>query len=256
MIFAWLRRRRRRKILASPFPPAWETHLNALPFFASLGTEAQRNLRGIVKVLVAEKNWEGCGGFVMTAEAQCTIAAQAGLLLLGVEHEYYRNVDSILVYPSTIVAPGMRAQRGGLVTSGDTAILGLAQHRGPVVLAWDAAHHGAANHKDGRNLVLHEFAHKLDLLDDYADGTPTLRSNERYAAWAKIMTREYDALIDKAERGRRTLLDKYGTTNPAEFFAVATECFFEKGRTMKRRHPELYRELSCYYGQDPADFGA
>jgi Mlc titration factor MtfA (ptsG expression regulator) len=120
------------------------------------------------------------------------------------------------------------------------------------VLAWDAVRRGNDNAEDGRNVVLHEFAHKLDMLDRFADGAPPLGSRRQYRAWARIMTEEYDDLKEQARKGRRTLLDKYGATNPAEFFAVATEHFFEQPRQMRRKHEELYGLLVDYYGQDPA----
>ena len=190
----------------------------------------------------------------MTDEIKVNIAAQAALLILNVEHNYYCRVRSILVYPSTFVLPDENVS-GGIRVQGKTPVLGLAAHRGPVVLAWDAARHGSYNPADGRNVVFHEFAHKLDMLDDYADGTPPLRNRKQYKTWVRIMTVEYDALVDRAERRRATLLDKYGAEEPAEFFAVATECFFEKPRPMKRRHAELYAVLSDYYRQDPAGRG-
>jgi len=137
----------------------------------------------------------------------------------------------------------------------DRHVLGEAWREGPVVLAWDAARHGAFDPKDGHNLVLHEFAHKLDLIDGRADGRPPLRTRADAAPWREAMQREFDALSKAADRGRPTLLDHYGATNPAEFFAVATECFFERGAALAARHPSLYAELQRFYGQDPARRG-
>ncbi len=256
MLFTWLRRRRRRKLLSRPYPAQWDPHFAALPFYLQLDAKRRDAIRDITRVLVTEKNWEGCGGLSITEEMQVTIAAGAALLLLGLEHEYYRHVDSILVYPTTIMARHRQAGPGGLVREGKQAVIGLAHYRGPIVLAWDSARHGGENWEDGRNVILHEFAHKLDMLDHFADGTPPIHEREQYDAWVQIMTREYELLVKKTEKGRRTLMDKYGATNPAEFFAVATECFFEKGRAMKRKHPELYELLKTYYRQDPAGWRA
>ena len=139
----------------------------------------------------------------------------------------------------------------GVVHEG-TVNLGEAWQRGPVVLAWDAARGGALDPRDGHNLVLHEFAHKLDMLDGLADGTPPLGDRARFTAWVATMTREFEQLRAASADGRATVLDAYGATNPAEFFAVATECFFEKSRTLRDRHPALYEVLSDYYHQDPA----
>jgi len=254
MLFSWLRRRRRRKILSRPVPAGWSAVLESLPFFATLDGREQAKLVADARILVAEKRWEGCGGLELTEEMQVVIAAQAALLILNIEHEYYRRTASILVYPSTFVLPERRHQSGA-VQEGGTAVLGLAQLGGPVVLAWDSARHGAENATDGRNVVLHEFAHKLDMLDRLADGTPPLHEKGQYEAWVRIMTREFEKLRLDTEKRRRTLLDKYGAGEPAEFFAVATECFFEKPRLLLDKHAELYQLFQTYYRQDPAGRG-
>ena len=202
-------------------------------------------------MLVDEKDWEGCGGLEMTDEIRVTIAAQACLLILNIEHEYYRRVTSILVYPAAYKTMPSRG-RDGVIREGQ-ANLGEAWLRGPVVLSWDDARRGALDPKDGHNLVFHEFAHKLDMLDGAADGTPPLADQETLRQWVQTMTREFAALRDAAERGRKTVLDTYGATNPAEFFAVATECFFEKARQLRQRHPAVYELLKDYYQQDPAE---
>lgn len=252
MIFRWLRNRRRKRILRTPFPEAWRACLrDRVRFYRRLDDDERERLERIAQVLVAEKSWEGCGGFAMSDEVKVQIAAQAALLILELEHEYYRSVDSILVYPSSVMVPGVR-QTGGVAVETDIAAAGVAYHRGPVVFAWDAVGPGSLNESDGRNVVFHEFAHKLDLLDDYADGTPVLEDREDYRLWTRIMQEEYDRLVRKAKRGQVTFLDKYGATNPAEFFAVATECFFEKPVAMRRGHEALYGLLSAYYRQDPA----
>ena len=251
-MFRWIKRRRRRRLLAAPFPPDWRPHLDRVRLWAGLGAEERRVLEDTVRVIVGEKHWEPCGGMAIDDEVRVVIAAQAALLLLGLEHDYFRNVSSILVYPDTFRVPRREPGPGGWVREGAAPTLGLAAMRGPVVLAWDAVVHGNENSEDGRNVVLHEFAHKLDMLDHSADGAPPLGSRRRYRAWARIMNEEYETLIERAARGRRTLLDTYGATNPAEFFAVCTEAFFEKPRPLARKHPELYGLLMDYYAQDPA----
>jgi MtfA peptidase len=254
MLFDWLFRPRRhearRELLAEPFPAQWLPYLQTMPFYGRLDERGQQRLRDDLRVLIAEKEWEGCGGLVLTDEIKVTIAAQASLLLLNIEHEYFKDVTSILVYPSSYRTMPQQ-DRNGVVRQGQ-ANLGEAWHRGPVVLAWDAALGGALDPKDGHNLVLHEFAHKLDLLDGLADGTPPMRDRGEFTAWVKTMSDEFTRLRDAAANGRATLLDTYGATNPAEFFAVATECFFERGPRMSARHPALYSILRDYYQQDPA----
>lgn len=249
--FSWWRARRRRKLLATPVPASWQPILDGLPFFARLTPAEQATLRGTARVLIAEKSWEGCGGLALTDRIRVTIAAQAALLLLHLEHDYYRGLQSILVYPHAFVDPMPWVTESGVVTQG-IANHGEAWRRGPVVLDWDEARAGVARPDDGRNLVLHEFAHKLDMLDGFADGCPPLHGRAAYRAWHEVMSREYQALCDADEHGRATLLDAYGTTNPAEFFAVATECFFEQGPALAARHPAMYALLRDYYGQDPA----
>lgn len=254
MVLSWLlaplRQRSRRALLAAPFPPAWLDVLHELPFYRQLDERGQARIRDDLRVLIAEKNWEGCGGLQLTDAMQVTIAAQASLLLLNLEHEYYPGVTSILVYPSAFRSMA-KADAGGVVRPGADH-LGEAWSTGPVVLAWDASQHGAYDPDDGHNLVLHEFAHKLDLLDGLADGTPPLDCGDELRAWVAAMSAEFAALRAAAAGGRATVLDRYGATNPAEFFAVATECFFERAVALRARHAALYECLCDYYQQDPA----
>ncbi len=250
-LFHPLRQRARRKLLREPFPATWLPIVEKLPFYRALDERGRQRVRDIMRVLIAEKTWEGCGGLELTDAIKVTIAAQAALLLINVEHKYYRDVHSILVYPSAYKTMA-KVDSAGVVRPGG-ANLGEAWQRGPVILAWDAALGGALDPRDGHNLVLHEFAHKLDMLDGLPDGTPPLRDRGKFAAWVKTMTAEFKTLRDATERGRATVLDEYGATNPAEFFAVATECFFEKSEKLRTRHPSLYSALRDFYQQDPAE---
>ena len=245
-----VRHARRARLLAEEFPDAWRPVLARLPFYVALDERGRARVRDDLRVLVAEKNWEGCGGMELTDEIRVTIAAQASLLLLNIEHEYYRGVTSILVYPSAYRTMPTQGP-DGVVREGQ-ANLGEAWRNGPVVLSWDDARRGAIDPSDGHNLVFHEFAHKLDMLDGAADGTPPLDDRGLLRRWVETMTAEFHALRSAAAQGRATLLDTYGATNPAEFFAVATECFFEKSAQLQRRHGALYGLLRDYYHQDPA----
>jgi Mlc titration factor MtfA (ptsG expression regulator) len=256
MVFSWFKGRRRKKLGEQPFPAAWTVHLERN--FAHWGrlTPAERSrLEDIVQVLVEEKHWEGCGGLEITDEIRVTIAAQAGVLLLGMDHDYYDNVDSILVYPSGYSLPRTASGPGGVVGDDALAVLGSAHYGGPVVLSWDAARSGGRDARDGRNLVYHEFAHKLDMLDGVVDGTPDLDGADEVRAWARAMTAAYDDLRARANRGKKTLLDKYGATNVAELFAVATEVFFEKPAQLKKQYPGVYDVMLGFYGQDLAARG-
>lgn len=172
-------------------------------------------------------------------------------MLLGRDVEPYPGIDAILVYPSAYRAPALQAE-GGIVLEGEQARLGEASTRGILVLSWDDVMRGAADIRDGHNVVIHEFAHALDHEDGESDGAPPLSRRAHYAPWARVFSAEYEKLVDADEHRKKTIIDKYGATNPAEFFAVVTETFFEKPLQMRDKHPELYQQLKDYYRQDPA----
>lgn len=211
-------------------------------------------LRRITQILVAEKHWEGCGGLELTDEIPVTIAAQAALLLLGIEHDYYRNVLSVLVYPEGYLVPAREVGAGGwVVAEGRIAVEGTAHARGPVVLSWQSARAGGRDARDGRNVVLHEFAHKLDMLDGLVDGTPPLRSSAALDGWVASMTPVFEEVKSRRRRRGGDLLSDYAGTDVGEFFAVATEIFFEQGPQLREQHPAVYDALRGFYGQDPAE---
>jgi len=256
MVFQWLRNRRRRQRLSEPFPPEWDRIIERnVAHDRELDANERSRLRDFIRIFIAEKSWEGCGGLEMTDEIRVTISAQAGLLVLGIPHEYYGNVRSILVYPSTVVtpdrSPGVFELQNGPVASG-VPILGEAQMHGPIILVWDAVQQNARHPEQGHDVVYHEFAHKLDMLDGSVDGTPPLGSREEIRRWAEVCEREFNDLRARVRRGKSTFLNQYGATNEAEFFAVATEFFFDKPVAMKRHEPELYALLQGFYGQDTA----
>lgn len=255
MLFAWLKRRRRRKILAEPFPAAWQEILHDHVGHYAVLTDAEREkLRWIVRIIIAEKEWEGCRGLELTDAMRVTIAALAGILILGFDDFYFDNVQTILVYPEEYVARAQHALGDGLAIEEDSERLGEAQYRGPVILAWNEIEENARLPGYGENLVFHEFAHQLDMLNGAADGTPDLPSQELADRWAKIMDLEFRRLQSAERRHRETLLDPYGATNPAEFFAVATECFFDSPQAMRAEYPQLYSLFRAYYRQDPASW--
>lgn len=255
MIFSWLNQRRRRKLIERPWPAEWEEILRRnVPHDAVLPNDARQKLRDLVKVFVAEKDWVGCGGLAMTDEIRVTIAGQACLLLLGVEGYAFDGVRTILVYPGPFVQPPEWHRHWGLVEEA-APTLGEAWHRGPVILAWTHVRGGGPYGRTGRNVVLHEFAHQLDGLDGEMGGTPPLRSPEEYRRWNEVVNAEYDRLVAAVKRGEPAWLDAYGATNHAEFFAVATEHFFEEPREMLRRHAELFEVLAGFYRQRPEQWG-
>jgi Mlc titration factor MtfA (ptsG expression regulator) len=253
MIFGWFAEHRRQKILQQPFPVAWLDYLdNNVPAYALLTQDEQRRLRDDLHIFIAEKNWEGCGGLQMTEEMKVTIAAQACLLILNREHTYFANVLSILVYPNEYHARELRRNPSGVVDQVISERLGESWKDGPIVLSWLHVMKGGENLIDGHNVVYHEFAHKLDATDNEMNGVPLLENEAQVEEWAEAMQTAYEELVSAVESGNPTLLNPYGATNAAEFFAVATECFFEKPDRMLHQHPRLYQVLQNYYHQDPA----
>ena len=257
-MFGFLTKRRRAELRARPSPVEWRAILRRnLPLFGRLTPADQEELLGHVQVFLAEKNFEGCGGLALTDEIKVTIAAQACLLLLHRETDYYPQLVSILVYPSGYIARRDQPVDEHLWDESNDHLLGHTHSRlDSVVLAWDAARHGAADPADGANLVIHEFAHQLDFEDASTDGAPVLETRAEYLAWARIMSREFEELRAADEAGAASVFDSYGASDPAEFFAVVTEAFFEKPRAVRAKHPELYAVLSRFYRQDPASYSA
>jgi Mlc titration factor MtfA (ptsG expression regulator) len=222
-----------------------------VPYYARLPLSKQQELQDSIKVFIAEKNFEGCGGIEMTDEIKVTIAAYACILLLNRRHDFYPRLQSILVYPDAYPVTVVRSGPGDMLIEGHEVRAGESWHTGAIVLSWSHILHRPGD-PAAHNVVLHEFAHQLDQEDGAANGAPLLPRSSMYASWARILGREYEALQRDADAGRHTVLDKYGATDPAEFFAVATECFFENPQQFRERHPELYDELKQYYRQDPA----
>jgi MtfA peptidase len=253
-LFGYVRRFiRRRRGHTAPLPANAEAIITkALPPFQKMPVELQRQLIERVKIFLAEKRFESCGGLELTDAIRLTVAAQACLLLLNRDIGCYPHLETILVYPTAYVDHQKRMLS---IDDHDSRVkLGESWQSGTVVLAWDHVVAGVTNYQDGHNVTFHEFAHQLDQEDGSADGAPELASASAYATWAKVFGREYAELLNNIKRGRRTVLDAYGTTNPAEFFAVATEAFFEKSAALKRKHPELYDELRAYYHVDPTEW--
>jgi Mlc titration factor MtfA (ptsG expression regulator) len=251
-MFDFFKNRRREALRAQPLSVEERALLDKnIPYLRNLNAQDRSELEGLVRIFLAEKSFEGCGGLELTDEIKLTIAGQACLLLLHRATDIYPNVDAILVYPSAYRVPTVQHD-GAVVIEEEQARLGESWQRGLVVLAWDHVLSGAAQPRDGQNVVLHEFAHQLDSEDGVMNGTPELGARARYTSWAHVLGADFEELIRRLHAGRSSDIDPYGATNPAEFFAVLTEMFFEKPRALERRHPELYRELAAFYKQDPA----
>ncbi len=248
-----IKARRRHRLLSAPFPEEWTRILiKNLPPYRHLPADLRQQLHDRIRIFIGEKSFEGCGGLELSDEIRVTIAAQACLLLLNRGSDCYPKLYSILVYPSTYVV-GVRPHLNPQPSEASIR-LGESWHHGAVVLAWDSVRQGAVNFADGHNVTMHEFAHQLDQQAGRADGTPILPTRSAYSSWSRVFSREYELLQRGVEKGEKSAIDRYGATNPAEFFAVATEIFFEKPRTLKKKHPELYRELQEFYRVDPGEW--
>jgi Mlc titration factor MtfA (ptsG expression regulator) len=250
-----LKKRRRARLMKTPLPAERLAIVERnVPYYRLLPPADRDELRGLIQVFLAEKHFEGCDGLVITDEHRLTIAALACVLLLHRETDFYPLLQSILVYPHTFVAPLKERAPGGVVIEDFEEREGESWDRGALILSWDDVLGDAADPRDGYNVVFHEFAHQLDDEAGVADGAPRLRKRSLYADWSRVFEAEYQALVEDVERHRETVLDEYGSESPAEFFAVATEAFFEIPGELKEAHPELYAQLALYYEQDPASF--
>lgn len=236
----------------APFPKSWLGILESkLPVYPKLTPELQLELQQRVKEFLFEKKFEGCGGLEMNDEIRITIAGEACLLILDRPSTRYKKLKWIYVYPSTFIAKREVADAYGVVSEGRSFLLGESWSHGRVILAWDSVERGIKNTDDGQNVVLHEFAHQLDQEDGRADGAPLLYTKDSYQIWSQVFSDEFDTLQKKLARGAKTLIDSYGATNPAEFFAVVTELYFECPSKLKHKHPELFEALKQYYRVDP-----
>jgi Mlc titration factor MtfA (ptsG expression regulator) len=247
------KRIRRQRLMAEPMPSSWEKILRRrFPRFYQLPEDLQSRLVGIMHVFIEEKRFEACGGLdAITEEIRVTVAVQACFLLIGIrKHDFFPRLVSILIYPGAY--RDRRRRTFDLPSEGNEVRLGESWHSGSVVLSWESVLKGAASEDDGINVVFHEFAHQLDQIDYSADGAPPLPYRGDYAEWANIFSREYEAHVEAVNRHKgHPVLDPYGAENPAEFFAVATEAFFEVPGDLRASHPELYDQLEKYYGVDP-----
>lgn len=221
------------------------------PWWTSLDGSERGLLVEYAGALADGFRWEAANGFRLTDEVRVAIGAQAALLLLGLDDgvDNYSQVTSVIVHATTIVRTGEHAWGDGLVAEGDDPLIGEAIHRGPVVLAWDAVAQQALSPQRGENVVLHEFAHRLDMLDGLSDGTPPLADGLALRRWADTCQASLQRLRSHAAP---SVLRAYAETNPAEFFAVATEVFFTRGAALREEDPALYGVLRDYYAQDPA----
>jgi len=242
---------RRVRIRRQPFPRAWREVLQRRwPGYLNLPADLQLQLKKHTQVLLAEKPFIGCQGLVVTDEMRVLIAAQAALLLLNRRAGYFRNLRQVLLYPGAFVVD-RAVNDGGVVRDERRALAGESWQQGQLILSWDDVLQGAAHADDGRNVVIHEFAHQLDQEAGGANGVPLQGSRARRSRWAAVMAAHFEQLQQRVRGGHGGLIDPYAATNPAEFFAVVSEVFFEQPGALAAAHPELFREFAQYYATDP-----
>ncbi|MEH2038702.1 zinc-dependent peptidase [Nostoc sp.] len=248
-------KRRRNRLKHRPFPALWNAIIeNNLPIYLCLSPDEIKRLQGHIQVFLAEKQFIGCRGLQVTEEMKLTLAAVACLLLLNERGQYFPRLRSILVYPNAYFVQETNSVGKYVVEERRVARLGESWTNDQLVVSWEQVKQDIDNWRDGRNVVLHEFAHQLDQEDGKAEGVPILQHNSDYTIWAKVMTEAYQQLCNDVLQGAKTVMDSYGATNPAEFFAVATETFFEKPHQLLSKHPALYEQLQRYYQLDPVQW--
>ncbi len=246
---------RLRKVLAEPFPTEWRRILQRnLPVYRRMPTDLQLQLKRDIRQFIHEKYFSGHAGLEITDEMRVTIAASACLLILNRKTGVYPGLKYILVYPGAFAVERESVDESGLSRMNYRHLMGESWSAGKVVLSWEDVLRGNRDFKDGTNVALHEFAHQLDHETGSTNGAPLLGSRASYRRWAKVLTNEFEKLQQAAYHGDRTLLDHYGATEPAEFFAVVTETFFELPHLMQQKHPELFEQLQKYYRVNPTDW--
>ncbi|WP_411827966.1 zinc-dependent peptidase [Luteolibacter sp. AS25] len=237
------------------FKEGWkELLVENLPLYSILPDELKVRLHDRIAKFIRSTRFEACNGLELTEGMILTVAAQACMLILNREGEPYPELNTVYLYPTTFSSVQKRQNAYGIVTEGEVHRLGESWSHGTVVLAWDSVEQGARNIHDARNVTFHEFAHQLDHEDGQTDGAPGLGSRAAYQSWARVFSANYEDFREQLEQGKRTLIDPYGATEPAEFFAVVTETFFEKPKQLSEKRPDLYGELEKFYGVDPKEW--
>jgi Mlc titration factor MtfA (ptsG expression regulator) len=247
----YLRKRKQNHLLKKPLDPNWIQIIEKqVSLYTILPDALRTELHGHIQVFLNDKEFIG-QGITITDEIKLTIAANACILLLQGSNRIFPDFTSIIVYPDTYVAT--QTKQDGLAEHQEYSTrAGESWVRGPIVLSWKDVVKGSQHLRDGHNVVLHEFAHKLDEQNNIMDGLPLLKDKSDYAEWTKVLRKEYADLIKRSKRNKNSVLDEYGTVSPPEFFAVATESFFEKPKRMQRKLPDLYKQLQKFYNVNPA----
>ncbi|TXH69330.1 MAG: zinc-dependent peptidase [Thiothrix sp.] len=255
-LLAWLwPAYRRRQALQEPFPAEWRRILaKNFPVYRRMPADLQLQLRQRIKLFLHQKQFTGCAGLTINDEMRVTIAASACLLILNRATDVYAGLHYILVYPNAFLVEQEEVDGSGLVRMQAKGLLGQSWSNGKIILSWEDVLKGNREFTDGSNVALHEFAHQLDHETGSTNGVPVLANAEKYAQWSAVFSTEFEALRHAALQGDPTLINTYGATAPAEFFAVVTEVFFEQPQQLAAQHPALFEQLKAYYRVDPSDW--
>ncbi len=250
----WLRDWKRKRLLERHAldERMWQRTRARLPFLAGLSPDETARLQQLALVFLAEKEFTPVRGAALSEEDRLSIALQACLPVLEIGLAYYDGWVGIIVHPDDFRVQRTETDEDGVVHTWDDELAGESWPGGPVVLSWDALGEAGSVAQGGLNVVIHEFAHMIDMADGEADGVPPLPSRAARDAWMEIFDREYDRFCDRIERGKPSALDDYAAEHESEFFAVASEAFFESPALMKQEFPELYELFRGFYRQDPA----
>jgi MtfA peptidase len=251
LLWAPLRERRRAARFSQPFPPEWCAFLEqSVPLYRRMPADLRAKLEPAVRAFLDDVEIVGCRGLTVTDEMRLAIAVQACVLIVARDPKAYSSLGTVLLYPDEFVVNEAEQDEAGVITEGESVLSGQSVDTSQIVLSWQDVQASSAENEI-YNVVLHEFAH---FLDNSVDGTLTDTGSKRAAfeAWHELLDREYQALCDAVDRGEEPLIDPYGSESTAEFFAVATETFFEAPSELRHEHPALYAGLADFYGLDPA----
>ena len=250
----FLRERRRELLYATPLHSKWVELLNSnVPLSNKIPKHLLSRYHGHINFFLHDKDFVGRGGLEIDDQIRLTVAGNACLMVLNHDRFIFPGFKTIIVYPDTYQTTTTN-HNGGVVSHSMQHRAGESWHRGPVVLSWSDIQRGANNPEDAHNVVIHEFAHKLDEENQIMDGLPILKNQSHYKEWADVLSEEYESFLERVDRSRNDIIDSYGAVSAIEFFAVISESFFEKSKQMKRKLPALYEQLSRYYGLDTADW--
>ena len=245
--------KRRNKIKHNDFPKKWDNKLTAQwPIYRKLPDLLKQSLQERIKLFLSEKQFVGCNGFEVSENHKLFIAAQACLLIINKPFEYFDKLETLLIYPTAFIVNRNQLLPNGTISEDKNINLGEAWESGKIILSWDDSYSGMINISDGHNVVIHEFAHLLDHTNGSANGAPLLQHAINYDQWSKAFSAAFNRLQEPINEDHKNLFDPYGATNPGEFFAVASEVFFEKSKQFQQQEPDLHHQLVMFYAVDPA----